>query len=435
MTHCGTEYDLAILGGSVSGRLAACNAAQKGARVALVAPNWYCIDAAQYLLQALYSADRKPSWSTVCDRVQYQCEQSVFSPTILRSQGIDVILESATFTQDLGLKLGNRQLKASRYVLTDGYGISALSIASDSLLCHQLVHLETIPKYIAVVGQGAAAVEWAYALSRVTTVKLVLLGQRLLSAEDQDIQRLSEAQLRSLGIDIVCLKECAGWEEAKIHADQDVSRWVVVPEASSWKTLSLEKAGIAPGGPITVNPYLQTDCPNIYATGGGLGGENRTELTQQETTLAVHNALFGRWHKMYYERAFYSIELLSPIGRWGLTERQARSCYGRDVKIFQSSCLPENANHVAQINFCKLITLGQRLLGLHLMGEGASTVVTTLGSRPSIHTLNWATTGYQPGMLYDAIYQAVEQWRRCHWTVGQWRRDWAENWFNWRRSW
>jgi hypothetical protein len=28
----------------------------------------------------------------------------------------------------------------------------------------------------------------------------------------------------------------------------------------------------------------------------------------------------------------------------------------------------------------------------------------------------------------------VEAWQRQRWQPGTWRRDWAENWFNWQRT-
>lgn len=439
MAHSSTDYDLAILGGSLSSRLAACTAAQKGARVILIAPNWRVVDATQCLLEALYSScdttDPLP-WPTLCDWVHYRCEHPLVSPAVLRSQGIDVILDSASFTQKLDVKLTNRYLKASRYLLTDGYGTSTFNMAQSSLLCHQLVQLGSIPERIGVMGKGASAVEWAYALSRVVKVKLVLLDQQLLPAEDWDIQRLSEAQLRSLGIEVVFLKDYSDVGVTQIEPRQlNVDMLVTVSQPYDWGTLGLKKIGLPTSTPVTVNRYLQTRCSQVYASGGSLGGENRPELTQQETTIALRNALFGKWYSMYYEQVFYTIRLLSPIGRWGLTERQAKGRYGYGVEIFQASCLPERAENIAETNFCKLITLGQQLLGVHLMGDGAPTLIAALGSCPNIQTLSqWATAGFQPATLHDAIYQAVKQWRSNRWSEGQWRRDLAENWFNWRRS-
>ncbi len=438
MANYEADYDLVILGGSMGSRLAACMAVQRGARVALVAPNWQVDDATRYTLQGLCSAqwrlDPVLDWSFLQDWVQHQCKYSALSPAVLNHQGIDVILEPASFTRDRHLKLENRYLKASRYLLTDGYNPSS-NIAGYP--CHQLVQLETLPNRIAVMGHGAAVVEWAYALSFRATVILILLDPVLLPAEDQDIQRLVEAQLRSLGIEIAFGQDDAGADGSRLEggiADGE-TLLMHVPMPYDWANLSLENIGISSGTPITVNPYLQTRCPHVYVSGGSQGGENRLELTLQETLIALENALFSRRHVMRYGQAFYSLNLLSTIGHWGVTERQSRRCYGCDVQVFQASCLPQMAAKVAQTNFCKLIAQGQRIIGLHLMGDGAAGLVAALGKSPDIQTLSRLVMArFQPGTLQDAIYQAIAKWQQTRWQEGQWRRDWAENWFNFRRS-
>lgn len=436
-----TDYDVAILGSSVSGRLAACIAAQKGARVALITPSWQANDTTRYLLEALHNAepslDSQANWQSLKDWVYYQCGRPALSPTVLSAQGIDVILESASFAQGPRLTLDNRHLKASRYLLTDGYDSSRPVF--HSVLCSHLLQLERLPERIAVIGHGATALEWAYGLSRSTKVTLILQDQWLLPAEDSDIQRLVTAQLRSLGIKVVSLDNCSATKDISIKAETlDVDQLISVPQSYSWGAVALPSIGIlseASSAPIRVNPCLQTGCPQVYVSGGSLGGESRAELTRQETLVALDNALFRRRQAMRYEQAFYSIKFLSPIGRWGLTERQARYCYGNDVAIFKASCLPAITDHVAQTNFCKLIVLGQRLLGVHLMGDGASALVAALGQRPSMRTLSqWIMASFRSDTLQDAIYQAIAQWQSYRWREGQWRRDWAENWFNFRRS-
>lgn len=428
MTNYGTEYDLAILGGGIGSRLAAYTAVRQGARVALIAPIWLENDVSYYLRQGLYHLDLgQYSWPKLRAWVHHQWGQARLSTTGLRSQGIDVILETASFNQSRSLTLAHRALKASRYLLTDGYGFSAVSVSQPSLCCHQLLTLENLPQQITVVGHGASTLEWAYGLSRIANVTLMLLDSALLPGEDHDIQRLVQAQLNSLGITVIFNQS-----QAEITAPDKTELTVIVPRPFNWKTAGLEKLGIAT--PISVTSQLQTSCGDVYGAGGSLGGENRPELTHQETTVALANALWGRRCSMRYEQAFYSIDFLSPIARWGLTERQASICYGDTVQIFQAACLPSTATHPAQTNFCKLITLDGRIVGVHLMGQGARTFVATLGRRPTMAMLYQRIGDFTPNSLGDAIYQAVDQWQQGRWREGQWRRDWAENWFNFRRS-
>ncbi|MEL7507434.1 MAG: FAD-dependent oxidoreductase [Cyanobacteria bacterium J06554_1] len=431
MATYSTDYDLAILGGSRGSCLAARRAAQTGARVALIAPSWHTSEATEILLQSLQSPHIR-DWANLRDwfHLQYQ---SAVAPTVLSSQGIDVILEPARFTPELALTLENRHLKASRYLLTDGYGTSIPHGVQDSLPCHQLARLKTLPHHIAIVGSGATAAEWAYALSRFAKVTLMQNGRSLLPAADQDIQRLSQAQLKSVGITLVSLNDCPSTASPQLEAKQVKADLLVTVPSYSWEALRLENVGIEK--PITVNRHLQTTCHQIYASGSSLGGENRPELARQETTIALENALFGKRHTMDYGQTFYAIQLLSPIGHWGLTESQARERHGDEVQICQTACLPAVTDNGAQTNFCKLLIKGTQILGMHLMGDGAPTLVAALGHRPTMAALSQHMTArVKPGTLHDAIYQAIEQWHNHRWNEGQWRRDWAENWFNFRRS-
>ncbi|MGD1852950.1 MAG: NAD-binding protein [Leptolyngbyaceae cyanobacterium] len=431
MTQYAVDYDLAILGGSYSSRLAASIAAQRGARVALIAPTWNDSDRSNHLLRLLSDSSLDSLLSTgISLRDWGQYERPDSTPAALRLQGIDVILEPARFTQDRTLQLANRSLNASRYLLTDGYGVAAIAKTPESLPCHQLSQLKAIPPKLTVVGRGASAVEWAYGLSRIATVSLTVLDRVLLPAEDIDIQRLVAAQFRSLGISVSAMGSKAGivLEPLQDHL------WVTVPDAFNWDASRLDNIGIT-DSPIAVNSYLQSSYPRVYVSGSSLGGENRAELTQQETTVALNNALFDRHQPMRYEQAFYSINLLSPVGRWGLTERQARERYGADVQIFQASYLPDMAVHASETNFCKLISQGSRILGVHLMGPGAPEFVASLGHWPTLDALHQQIgASVKPKTLSQAIYQAIEQYQTSRWCEGQWRRDWAENWFNFRRS-
>lgn len=439
MTKHYTDYDLAILGGSTASRLAACIATQKGARVALIAPTWRVNDAAERCLGVLLSSAQTEAENGQANLLSWESHQQKhfsLSPSALSSQGIDVILEPVQFTENQVLKSDSRCLKASRYLLADGYGSPASPVSKDkTLLYHQLAELENLPAKVAIVGQGATIVEWAYALSRFTNVTLVSTTQQLLPAEDRAIQRLSKAQLSSLGITTIALKNCSQTDAATIknRAQLDTDCVVVVPDSYSWESTGLNNLDIKL--PVVVNRYLQTRCPDVYAVGSGLGGENRLELTQQEITVALNNALFGRRQVMHYETASYSINLLSPIGRWGLTEAQAKRRYGHQIAQFQASCLPATAEHAGQISFCKLVTRDHQILGVHLMGRGAPALASILGQTANMYALNqWAMRHFQPGTLQEAIYQASEQWQHNRWCEGGWRRDWAENWFNWRRS-
>jgi pyruvate/2-oxoglutarate dehydrogenase complex dihydrolipoamide dehydrogenase (E3) component len=87
--------------------------------------------------------------------------------------------------------------------------------------------------------------------------------------------------------------------------------------------------------------------------------------------------------------------------------------------------------------FCKLIAhRNGRLLGVHGIGPDANEWVQTLSLLMAQKTPWWAIADAPtlPYSLTDLLRQATQQWQRDRWQPGRWRRDWAENWCNWRRS-
>ncbi|MBT9311240.1 FAD-dependent oxidoreductase [Leptothoe kymatousa] len=434
MVQCSTEYDLAILGGSTGSRLAAMRAAQMGARVALIAPCWQLNDAVEASFRAIAQPglERSHPWAHGRALFEVECRHRPLSPAQLRACGVDVVLAGASFSQTKSLKVEQRHIQASRYLLADGYSFSPSP--SGALLCHQLMQLDVLPENITLVGGGAAAVEWAFGLSRFAKVTLLSPQPRLLPAEDGDIERLMAAQLRSLGVAIAALDGDFTYAAEQMATMAETGQVVLVPQYQVDASLGMAQLGIE-AGDLSVNAYLQVrQWPQLYAVGACLGGVNRAALAQQEMAIALDNALFNARRPMGYERVFYGIHGLSPVGRWGLTEQQAHHRYGARAVVFKSSCLPV-AEHGGDTNFCKLITLGKTLIGIHLMGRGAMDLVSVLARCETMPTLApWAAGQYRSGTLYQAIYQAIAQWENQRWQPGQWRRDWAENWFNWRRS-
>ena len=87
--------------------------------------------------------------------------------------------------------------------------------------------------------------------------------------------------------------------------------------------------------------------------------------------------------------------------------------------------------------FCKLIgRQNGQILGAHIVGPQASELVQSIAlamnQGATIKTMSQFPA--IPFTLSTVITQAADHWRQPQWRIGAWRRDWAENWFNWRRS-
>jgi glutathione reductase (NADPH) len=143
--------------------------------------------------------------------------------------------------------------------------------------------------------------------------------------------------------------------------------------------IGLERAGVAldPRGFIAVDPWQQTNIPNIYAIGDVTGHAPLTPVA-----IAAGRRLADRvWGGMTDRRLDYSLiptVVFShpPIGTVGLSEQQAIDRYGaKEVKVYRSGFVPmyhalTQRKPRAEM---KLVTVGEqeRIIGCHVIGAGA----------------------------------------------------------------
>lgn len=122
-----------------------------------------------------------------------------------------------------------------------------------------------------------------------------------------------------------------------------------------------------------------------------------------------------------------------------MTEAQARQRYGTDIRVLQQAFSDSLEAHLLEepTGFCKLVAhRNGTLLGAALVGPQASDLVQTLAllvGQPD-GMVKLADFPAIPQTLTDLLVGAAQLWQQQRWQPGRWRRDWAENWFNWRRS-
>ncbi|MEO1067689.1 MAG: hypothetical protein AAFW95_00995, partial [Cyanobacteria bacterium J06638_6] len=102
--------------------------------------------------------------------------------------------------------------------------------------------------------------------------------------------------------------------------------------------------------------------------------------------------------------------------------------FGRVLKAHYS-------NHIT--GFCRWVVRADgQILGAQICGPGASELMATMAlalhQEVPLHRLDRLPT--LPHSLAAIIPAMVNTWHQQRWQPGTWRRDWAENWFNWRRT-
>lgn len=437
------DYDLVILGGTTEGRIAALTAVGYGARVALVEPPGLFARRQQerFLLQGLQqlgeSAQRQAvsayfgrsgepvsslSWAALLEwsAIAAQTQTVERSPAVMSVSGVDVIPERyRRLSRQLVVTTAHRRLSTRAVLIAAG----TVPVALDSLF-----GLSARPETVKIVGGSPQAILWAEALCSLGT-RVTLVAERFLPSVDEDIRRLVRSQLIAAGV--------------MLHQFDDHQ---TTPDC----TLALEpyRAAIALPGfvygrprarPLKVNRQLQTAHPRVFVCGPVLGGVMDEVIAEYEAKVAVRNALFVSNCRVDYGAIAQGHHRFASAG---LTQTQAQQQYGGATQIWTASSA--NSTDLSQPDpsplYCKLVCVNQRLLGTHLLGSGANELIYPLASligKPVKALTDADRFPFSPQTaqnLADLVRSAASQSQQSRWQIGHWRRDWAENWFNWRRS-
>ena len=491
------DYDLVIVGGTLEAREAAISAASLGARVALVEPDpdqgnplaWLY---RQAFLQAAKLTQQQRRWlvlpgvdlSDQTPNRQTSNRQTSNRQTlewaalnqwvdtvvanladprslqIMADQDVDVISGSGQFVKRprLAFEAGNRLLTARSYLLATG--AQSVIPAIQRPLPKRCFTLDTFdhifklphcPPRLAIIGATPAALELAQTFNYLgAQITIITPAASLLPTEDLEVVRLIQAQLEADGVRILLQTQVRDLQSTEAETviqctDQLLAADAVLIASSptpSVAKLNLESVGVRWNQrQVWVNRHLQTTRSRIYACGSILGGYGLSAIARREAQIAVNNALFLPRHVIDYQSVPYSFFTTPEVGRVGLTETQANQIYGGSESVWAVTTPFKNVDRAQMLNgltgFCKLIGhQNGEILGAHIVGMQASELIQSIAlamnQGATLATINQFPA--IPATLSTVITQATDQWRQRHWQIGQWRRDWAENWFNWRRS-
>ncbi len=419
------QFDVTIIGSGPGGYVAAIRAAQLGLKAAIVERDKRlggtctlrgCIPTKQLLQSA-----------TVYEHIQHAAEfgvnvsdvKLVFEDVQKRkdkvvtknSKGIEFLMKKNKITQFKGtgrLALpgkvevtgedGKKQIIETKNIIiatgsvirpipgfeTDGERV----INSDHVL-----ELQQVPKSMLVMGAGAVGVEFASVYSRFgCDTTLIELMPRLLPGEDEEISaellkafrkrkiktqldtKLDKMEKTDKGV-VVTGKTSKG-EDVRLEAEMLL---VAVGRMPYTEGLGLEGTKIKiERGAISVDEFLRTGEPNVYAIGDVIPTPWLAHLASKEGILAVEQ-IAGQHAQPINLRHVPSCTYCEPeVASVGLTEQKARA-EGYDVKIGK---FPFSASGKARIigeeeGFVKVVseTKYDELLGVHIIGPHATELI------------------------------------------------------------
>lgn len=411
------HFDLITIGGGSGGLAVAQQAAQYGARCAVVEPNrlggtcvnsgcvpkkvmWYAADLARAMATAAdygFTVEAgKVDWQRlVAARDAYIARLNAVYRNRLDAAGIAHLRGAARFIDAHVIDVNGTSYSADHIVIaTGGRPVvpqmegAGLGITSDDFFA-----LPAQPRRVAIVGSGYITVELCGIFrSFGSEVTLVLRDRHLLGSFDAMLREILMEEMKRDGVDFLTHTQVQRvnrldeslmlWgQDGKALGCVDAVVWALgrVPNI---ETLQLDKAGVAvdSDGYVRTDAFQNTNVAGIYGVGDVTG---RTPLTP--VAIAAGRRLADRLFagkpesRLDYEMIPTVIFGHPPIATIGLTEEEARQRYGESVKIYQTRFVPmyyalgECKSHSAM----KLVTMGpqERIVGCHIIGRTADEIL------------------------------------------------------------
>lgn len=415
-------YNAVVIGAGTAGLVTAAGLAGFGARVALIERNKMggdCLDTGCVPSKALISSARlaaqirrAPDWGLAPQEPRIDFEK-VFarmrerraeiaphdSQERFESLGVDVFRGEASFVSPDELDVEGLRLHARNFVIASGSRprvprIEGLKDAPFYTNETVFDRLERKPARLVILGGGPIGCELGQMFARLgVETTIVQSARRILEKEDEDASDFVRRSLESDRVGILTGSETQmvtrndhilrlwvqtdGGERQPIDCD---ALLVAIGRAPNVESLGLPKAGVAfTAKGVTVNEYLQTSQPHIYAAGDVIGKHYFTHVADAHARIVVRNILVAAFRAKMDNSVVPWCTFTDPeLARVGLSEQDARAKgIGYDVWCQSFADLDRAVVESEARGFVKVLTRrgGDRILGVTLAAGRAGDLI------------------------------------------------------------
>ena len=260
-----------------------------------------------------------------------------------------------------------------------------------------LLDKKEIPKHLIIVGGGYIGVEFAQIFRRFgSRITIIQHRDQLMPREDRDVSDAIRDFLLEEGIDIVFgaqAEEVAsnGGKIELMVATANTRKVIIGSDLliaagrlPNSDRLGLENTGIktTERGHILVDDYCKTEVNGVFALGdiNGHGAFTHTSVNDAEIVL---DHLFGGKRKLSDRIPIYGLFTDPPLGRVGMTEKQAIATGRKVLKATRPMARISRAKEMGETKgFAKLLVDAETdlILGASILGVGGDEVINMFGT-------------------------------------------------------
>ena len=312
------------------------------------------------------------------------------------TKSVTLIRDWAAFESDHVLQVGKAVLKGECIYINVGARPALPKIKGLDTVpwldSARLLDLETLPQHLVIVGGGYIAVEFGQVCRRFgSEVTILQRAGQLMVREDEDVAASIRELLETEGIRVVTgakvtgveskqggVRVCATAEAGALEVDGS-HLLVAAGRRSNADTLNLDATSIATDGSgfIRVDDFCRTDAEGVFAVGdvNGHGAFTHTSVNDAEIVL---DYLFGGPRRLSSRIPVYALFCDPPLGRVGMTEKEALASNRQVLKATRSMSRISRATEMSETHgFAKLLVDGDTdlILGASILGPGGDEII------------------------------------------------------------
>ncbi len=369
------NFDAIIIGSGQAGNPLAHNLADSGWTVALIEKefmggsciNYGCTPTKTMLAssQAAFNAgnafqlgievtDVKVNLKKIVERKNRMVHQwrGGLEKQAAKRSNITVFNGPARFTGSHVINVNGEELKGKNIFINTGTSPLILSIEGINELPYltnrNIMDLEEVPEHLLVIGGSYVGLEFGQMFKRFgSKVTIIERKDQIISKEDKDVSESLQEAMEDEGIQFIKSSQAAsifkdknGGLHLTVKLNDNREEVIIgshillaVGRKPNTDGLGLDAAGIETNqGYITVDEYLRTNIPGVYALGDVKGGAAFTHISYNDFQIVYHN-LFNDEKKSIKDRIVpYTLFTDPELGRVGLTEKEAREA-GYNVMV------------------------------------------------------------------------------------------------------
>ena len=311
-------------------------------------------------------------------------------------KGCEVVEGHAVFKNPHTVVVNGENLEAERIFINVGCRAAIPKISGletvPYLTNSSIMDLDVLPEHILIIGGGYIALEFAQMYRRFgSSVTVIQRNRYLMPKEDVDISEEIKQILEKSGIKILTgVKDLAILPNSHTNSiqvqvgDHGIMKCthllLATGRVPNTENLGLDQAGVENDekGFIKVNDQLQTNQSHIWALGDCNGRGAFTHTSYNDYEIVADNLLNGTARKISDRIPIYALYIDPPLGRVGMTEREARESKKKVAMAKMPMTRVARAREKGETDgFMKILVDSdtKQILGASLLGTGCDEVV------------------------------------------------------------